>query len=656
MCSRSLLSLFSPLLLLALLLGCATTGRKAERLRISSSRASISLPGDEPLPELAKDVKSRDTLVVVDDRTGEEVLIMRAVKDVDGQMVAHEQLNAAFVTARFRNVAERNGKVELEFLITVPSEMMDSKWQIRLNPKMEVLGDTLDLEPLVITGKDYRKAQLRGYQHYERWLQGIVSDTTIFVRNWQLELFIQRNLPQLWAFRKDTSFVSQEDFASAFGVTEKEAIEHYTDKLRRSYNRWLISRKDKTFKRLVKVPIETEGLRLDTVIVSENGDFLYSYRQGLTTRPKLRKVDILLGGAIFEEDRQVYTIPSSEPLTFYISSLSAFVDPSEKYLFKVLERRVSANTACYIDFASGKYEVDESLASNREEIGRIKENLRELMTDSRFDMDSIVVSAWASPEGSVSYNKRLSVCRAESISRYFDTWMGDFADSLDSQGGFEVNEKGETVSKAPRSRISFISRSDGENWRMLDKLVELDTVLRAEDKNAYAEIRAISNADAREKRMQKGLPSYRYMREVLYPRLRTVKFEFHLHRKGMVKDTVHTTELDTVYMRGVQAIRDHDYKTAVTLLRPYHDYNAAVAFCAMGYDASAMEILLACPRSDRVLYLMAVLYSRKGEDREAVQSYLNACALNPSYVHRGNLDPEIASLKRRYELQNEEND
>ena len=76
----------------------------------------------------------------------------------------------------------------------------------------------------------------------------------------------------------------------------------------------------------------------------------------------------------------------------------------------------------------------------------------------------------------------------------------------------------------------------------------------------------------------------------------------------------------------------------------------------MGYDASAMEILLGCPRSDRVLYLMAVLYSRKGEDREAVQSYLNACALNPSYVHRGNLDPEIASLKRRYELQNEEND
>ena len=108
------------------------------------------------------------------------------------------------------------------------------------------------------------------------------------------------------------------------------------------------------------------------------------------------------------------------------------------------------------------------------------------------------------------------------------------------------------------------------------------------------------------------------------------------------------------YMAGVQAIRDHDYQTAVTLLRPYNDYNAAVAFCALGYDASAMEILQRCERNDRVLYMMAVLHSRRGEDREAVQCYLSACALNPGYVHRGNLDPEISVLKKRYELKYDE--
>ena len=119
-------------------------------------------------------------------------------------------------------------------------------------------------------------------------------------------------------------------------MSEKEAVEHYTDKFRRGWNRWLISRKDKTFKRLVKVPIQTDGLRLDTVIVSTTGDFLYEYAQDLTVLPRLRKVDVLLSGSIFEQDRQVYTIPASDPLTFYISSLSAFVDPTEKYLLKVV--------------------------------------------------------------------------------------------------------------------------------------------------------------------------------------------------------------------------------------------------------------------------------------------------------------------------------
>lgn len=641
-------------MLILFAVGCASTGRKAQRLRSYGVRASMSLPGEETSVSLPDSIPDRDTLVVTDDRTGAQVLIMRAIKDEDGEMVAHEQLEAAYVTARFRNVAERNGKVTLKFCITVPRHMMDSKWQLRLQPSMEVLGDTLRLEPVIITGKDYRRAQLRGYQQYERWLKGIISDTTVFVRRWQLELFLQRNLPEVWAFRNDSSLVSDEAFQSAFGVSEKEAVEHYTDKFRRGWNRWLISRKDKTFKRLVKVPIQTDGLRLDTVIVSTTGDFLYEYAQDLTVLPRLRKVDVLLSGSIFELDRQVYTIPASDPLTFYISSLSAFVDPTEKYLLKVVERKVSANTACYIDFGSGKYEVDENLSSNREEIGRIKDNLKALIMDSRFDMDSIVVRSSASPEGSLSYNRALSEKRSESISRYFDDWMKALCDSLDAQSGFLVGEDGTIVKHSFHNSISFCSRSDGENWRMLDKLVELDSVMSPACKNLYRQYALTEDLDRREKLMQKGIASYRYMREHLYPRLRTVKFEFHLHRKGMVKDTVHTTVLDSVYMAGVQAIRDHDYQTAVTLLRPYNDYNAAVAFCALGYDASAMEILQRCERNDRVLYMMAVLHSRRGEDREAVQCYLSACALNPGYVHRGNLDPEISVLKKRYELKYDE--
>ena len=188
---------------------------------------------------------------------------------------------------------------------------------------------------------------------------------------------------------------------------------------------------------------------------------------------------------------------------------------------------------------------------------------------------------------------------------------------------------------------------------MLDALVREDNKLSAKEKEEYARIGTVSQPDLREQRLQQ-LSSYRYIRESLYPRLRTVRFEFLLHRKGFQKDTVHTTVVDSVYMQGLQAIRDRDYKQAVSLLRPYKDYNTAVAFCAMDYNASALEVLEPMEQTDKVLYLLAILYSRRGEDRKAVESYLKACRLNPSFVHRGNLDPEIAALVRRYGLDRRE--
>ena len=149
--------------------------------------------------------------------------------------------------------------------------------------------------------------------------------------------------------------------------------------------------------------------------------------------------------------------------------------------------------------------------------------------------------------------------------------------------------------------------------------------------------------------MQK-FPYYKYLREKFYPRLRTVRFDFHLHRKGMVKDTIHTTVLDSTYMDGVQAIRDRDYETALTLLRPYEDYNTAIAYLCMDYNASALQILEKLDRNAQVNYMLAVLYSRRGEEQKAVECYVRSCSQDPTYVHRGNLDPEISVLIRRYGL------
>ena len=644
---KRIYDIFLAAALLILVVSCASQN-KMKALQSGAYRPALTLAQEEDyIPDISKERKTqRDTFIVKDgDR---ELIIMKAIKDEDGEMVAHDVLDAAVVTARFRNVAERNGRVDIEFQVIVPQSMQDSKWQLRFRPQMYIMQDTLNLDPVIITGADYRKAQLRGYQQYEKFLSTIVTNPDEFVNWWALELFIERNMPQLYAFKSDSTYVSDEQFASAFGVTEKEAIEHYTDKLARKANSWRMSRREKMYRRYVKVPIIKEGLRLDTVILAYNGDFIYRYVQPIQTRPKLRKVDVVLSGDIYESDRKIYDIPMSDPLTFYISSLSAFVDNREKYLTKIIERRVEENTACYIEFDSGSFTVDEKMGNNPEEIGRIKENLISLIHNDKFDLDSIVVTSSASPEGAVRFNETLSKKRSESISAYFGKWMTAYQDSLERERGFTVDEEGNIIIEK-RAEIPMIGRSNGENWAMLDRLIEKDTVLTAEQKEAYRNLFSQPDIDLRERKMQK-LPYYRYLREKLYPRLRTVRFDFHLHRKGMVKDTVHTTVLDTVYMDGVQAIRDRDYERALTLLRPYEDYNTAIAYLCMDYNASALQILEKLEKTAQVNYMLAVLYSRRGEEQKAIECYIRSCSQDPTYVHRGNLDPEISVLIRRYGL------
>lgn len=630
--------------------GCGPSA-KVQRLTQESLSAAIRLPREEStLPKEPVGVARRDTLKV-EDMDGKEVFIMRAIRDEDGEMVANDVLDAAVVTARFRNVAERNGRVALEFQVVVPEAMQDGKWQLRFYPDMFILGDSLRLDPVIITGRDYRKAQLKGYQQYERFLSTIISDTTKFINVRELEIFIRRNIPTLYAFKNDSTFVSDSAFASVYGVTEQEAVGHYTNRFAKNLNARRKARTARMYRKYVKVPIVTEGLRLDTVMQAVSGEFIYNYIQTINTRPMLRKVDIILSGDIWESDKRIYTVPRSEPLTFYISSLASFVDPTERYLKKIIERRVEANTACWVEFAVGKSDVDLDLGHNATEIGRIRGNLRELLRNETFDLDSIVITASCSPEGAYSANAQLSKRRSESVTQYFRSWMRHYADSLEAERGIHMDIDGNIISepKAAAPDIRFIAHHNPENWQYFEALVADDSLLTEHDRRAIERIMKIRDLDARERTLSRE-HCYRHLRERIYPYLRTVRFDFHLHRKGMVKDTVHTTELDTLYMRGVQAIRDRDFETAVTILRPYKDYNTAVAFCALDYNASALEILEKLPRTAQVDYMMAILYSRAGDDRLAVQYYMHSCAKEPSYVHRGNLDPEISALIKRYDL------
>jgi len=642
------------LLLCALALSCGLE-RKLGRVRSGDTAASLkALDADMQAAVPSLRIPPRDTLKV-SGPDGRQLMIMRAVRDENGEMVATDELVPAIVVASFKHVPERHGKVDLRFLVSVPRTMLDSRWQLRLVPQLHMLGESGCLEPVIITGDRYHKAQLRGYQLYQRFLSGIVTDGMQFVRMQDLEHFLERNAPQLYALKRDSSLVSEELQVSLFGVSGAEAVEHYTNGLARALNRYKLSRRDKVFRRYVKSPFLEGKLRLDTVIRGTEDQVIYEYVQTVHVAPKLRKAQITLDGAIYEIGAKRCDFRGPDTLTFYISSLSTLCDRRERYITKVVERRVEANSVCWVEFASGSSVLEPQRGNNPVEMGRIRSHLLSLLENESFEMDSIVVEASASPEGSVALNGRLSRERSASVGGYFERCLRRMRDSLRSEAGIRLGLAGAEPAEAvtPATPIRFITRSAGENWPLLERLVvQSGELSEAERQDYLLTASSFADPDRREEALH-ARPYYLFLREKLYPHLRTVRFSFHLHRKGMVKDTVHTTEPDTVYRQGVQALMNREWERAVSILRPYADFNTVLAYCAMDYDASALSLLEQLEPTPAAHYLKALLYSRKGEDALAVEAYLKACAADQAFVYRGQLDPEISKLIKTYQLNNE---
>lgn len=432
------------------------TGELKAEIAVSSMEASIVSSIDN----------SDDTLLTMS-------AVMNAQKDsITGEMVATDVLRASRVVARFRHSAERGGLVRIEFDLCVPADMIVSKWKLGFYPRLTMGNDSCALEPVFVTGEEYRGRQLRGYQRYQKFLDGIITDSDAFIRKESLEIFIRRHFPQIYKMKSDSSFVAEYQDESLFGVTVKDAVEHYKKHFLIKRNNRKINDSTKVFKSFVKDPIQRENVRLDTVMSSFEGDLIYRYQQVLDYRPMLKKIILDTDVRLYENGDVLAYLESPQSLTYYISSLSSLVDKRLKY--------------CFCD--------------------------------------------------------------------------------------------GELV-------------------------------------------------------------------------------------------------VDTLYMRGVELMEKADYKKSLKILRPYNDYNTALALLLSGYDESALSCLLALvdkssivsstdattvpscegtvigtpirELAGNVFYLMAVSYSRLGEDANAIKAYKRSIDIDSSLVHRANLDPEVYELLNR---------
>lgn len=566
---RIFLLLFAACWLMTLLFGgCAVTS-KLERHQYTSVVAHTP----RQMRERMKAKEEQDTTIYeLKGDSGSLFVANRRsmVIEDDGEAVALLRSREVSVIAKTRMLAERNGKIQIDFLITMPRELQGNVQSFTITPIMHRKEQNIELEPLQVRGGLFSKLQERNYWRYSKFQSKLV--------------------------RRRKGNLSPEDT-----LRLKEA-----------------------FHRFVQFPY-LDRSRFDSILNGKE-KITYFYTQDVKVEEDDKRLYISLNGRVNALDGSSYDVPPNDTLQFNISSMLTFVLPITRYMTRIVEKFAVVNDRNYLTFKVNNTKIMDSLGNNAQNLGQIRELMHTLLYQHEFYVDSIVLTAASSPEGSFKHNNRLARERAYALSRYLKQEF-DF----------------------PELDTLLTVRWEGENWTDFSREVVRDDQIEHRDE-ILSLAKRIADPDEREAAIRKQFgKDYRYIRDVIYPRLRVVDFKYNLRRVGMLKDTIHTTVVDTVYQRAVELLRTRHYEEASTLLMPYRDQNTAVALLSRGFNGAAREILFELPSSAQVEYLRAIVCSRLGEWKLGEQCFKKACELDDLLEYRANLDPEMSPYLHKQE-------
>ena len=533
------------------LFGCSVAGR----LQRQQMTASLSQLTRAERQERQQDYRPQ---VVKLQRDSNTFFLAPVDTLADGERVMALQIEQVTVVAKMRSIPERNGRVVLDFIVTLPKQLLGKSRSVVITPILHKPDESVALEDLVIRGGRFSLLQERDY--------------------WQYETYVER-------FRPDT--------------VGREAA----------------------FNRFVKFPYP-EDVRLDS-LVEGRSTVTYYYSQEVKTDETSKKMLVTLQGQVLAVDDSAYRLPPSDTLSYIVSSMLSFVDTIPRYRIKVVDKFVTVEDRNYIQFFVGDTRVVDTLGDNRRQLDKITGLMRQIVEQQEFWVDTITLTAASSPEGAYAFNDRLSQGRAAALKRYLVRRYGRSIDTM------------------------LTVRWVAEDWQELTNRIRTDREVVSRD--AILElIVAEKNPDRREQAIRQRFPKeYAYIRSVIYPQLRAVNFRYNLRRKGMVKDTIHTTELDTAYARGVELLQKRKYAKALYILNDYNDRNTVVAHLSLDHNERAMELLATMPKDAVTEYLRAIACSRLGRKEEGRRHFLEACRLDERMEYRGNLDPEIAELLKQ---------
>lgn len=671
-----------------LLLSCSTAPRLA-RVRISQPQ----------MRETAADTNYQlPKQVTWTDEKGVQHIVTEAAKDsVTGEYITQMELTEITVVARSKQVAERNGRINLDFVVTVPGELISNKWQLQLTPVVYKRTDTIRLERIFLSGADFAKMQKKGYMRYQAFMNSIIPDSLYLQK-----LFDEKGYRKALAELEDEYFqawkheviakerwIDWSDKANArFALfnykmeRNRQAIAGYNSILEHLPAYWLRREMDGRYipskwrifadgnHRIRTKSITPEDSAAITerftdygkmaenqkrkelagemyekyvrfpyesarldTVIKEGDSFVYYYKQELPATENTKKIDLTLDGQILSKDETRTVLPPSDTITYFISSMVQFLDRTPRYKKRVITRKDEVSLRAYVTYKPGSTGFSENTGNNKAEIDKVFETIRGISYTGEFLIDSIRMTATSSPEGSSEMNLFLSRERALALKRYL-------AERTDDREGVDT---------------LFRPHWIGEDWARLHELVRADDSLA--NRTALLHVmEETRNPDSREQALRGYASDYRRIREKHYPLLRGVEFKFHLHRRNMIQDTVVMPVIDSTYMEAVGLIEDRQYRRALSILEESYgeDYNTAVCLMSLGYDSRALDIMLAQPDTSDRNYLLAILYCRLGREEEALKTYVKSCDQDDSKIWRGRLDPEINKLIVTYNLYKDE--
>lgn len=319
----------------------------------------------------------------------------------------------------------------------------------------------------------------------------------------------------------------------------------------------------------------------------------------------------------------------------YIPEPYAIV-PHMAFIKPVVEeiKRRDIQVESFLDFEVNKVDIRPEYMNNPQELAKIRTMIDELKSDPSVEVKSLDIVGYASPEGSLANNKRLSEGRAMALRDY-----------LGSRYDFRRNQ--------------YQTIFGGENWDGLEKALE------AGDMDYKEEVLAIidnypleTERKAKLKQLRGGMP-YQYLLRNVYPRLRVAvcKVNFNVKNfdveeaKEVIKTRPQNLSLNEMFMvansypAGSQEFVDV-FEVAVRMYpeNEIANMNAAAA-AILRKDLVAAERYLNKVDSKEPEYINSrgVVALLKGDYKQA-EKYLKAAAGSGLEAAKDNLD-ELAKKK-----------